>query len=121
MPAPAKYPYIPDQLRESALAAKALGMSFDAWWVEARRPGCKAITVKDETPPVFAVRWPTDSADRRLWLAAVDSSKDGWRDAYDGMPAQPRHEALRRLREHLRHTSSFEDMGEGNDRATAVA
>jgi hypothetical protein len=121
VPAPAKYPYIPDQLRESAVKAKALGLSFEEWWELARRPGKKPLTVQHGGDPGLAVLWPTDTVDRRLWLGAVDGSKDGWQAAYEGSPAERRHEALDRLREHLRHAASFEDMGEGNDHAAAVA
>jgi hypothetical protein len=35
MPAPARYAYVPDQLRELAVQAKRRGLEFDAWWNEA--------------------------------------------------------------------------------------
>lgn len=153
MPAPAKYEYVPDQLRRLAVDAKARGLSFEEWWhealpvrvckvcgeesllatcpviaghiIEGRIPiECGAKT-KGPVPPTFAeprgagplqVLWPTDAVERRAWLGGVDSGRDGWQDAYEGREARPRHRALARLREHLRHIDS-----EGNPRSLAVA
>lgn len=157
MPAPARYAYVPDQLRELALAAKARGLGFDQWWHEAlpvrtcKRCGHETLLTRctrvvgtidldgfgvlspvecnwktrGPAPPTFANRrgasayavlWPTDAIERRAWLAGVDSAREGWRDAYEGHPAKPQHDALIRLREHLRHIE-----GEGNDPTLAVA
>lgn len=67
---------------------------------------------KGAAPPTFANRreagprqviWPTDATERKAWLAGVDSGREGWRDAYEGKPAQERHRALSKLREALRH------------------
>lgn len=152
MPAPARYAYVPDQLRALALAAKRRGLSFDEWWHEALPvrvcrvcgretllPTCPAVVgctvegrqpvecgtrTKGPTPPTFTkpgvgvnvVLWPTDTVERKAWLGGVDSAREGWRDAYEGNPAQRRHHALAALREHLRHIE-----GEGNERAMAVA
>lgn len=156
MPAPARYAYVPDQLRELALDAKLRGLSFEEWWHEALpvrlcrvcktetlMPSCPNVIGFEEhgdgmrTPiecgartkgpkaPTFsnrgaaaatAVIWPTDANERRAWLGGVDSGREGWRDAYEGRPAERRHKALARIAEGLRVV----DAG-GNDRELAVA
>lgn len=83
-----------------------------------RTRGPKPWTASEGGPPT-AVLWPTDAVDRRLWLAAVDSSKEGWRRAYENADAPRSDDAFERLREHVAHAASYEDAA-GNERAVAV-
>lgn len=83
-----------------------------------RTRGPKPWTVQEGGPPT-AVLWPTDTTDRRLWLGAVHSSKEGWRRAYENADAGRHDEAFERLREHVAHAASYEDAA-GNERAVAV-
>jgi hypothetical protein len=85
---------------------------------DGRTRGPKPWTVQEGGPPT-AVLWPTDTTDRRLWLAAVDSSKEGWRRAFEAVDHARSDHAFGLLREHLDHAASWED-GAGNERAVAV-
>lgn len=83
-----------------ALARDAIraGVPFDTWWREAVRPGAPPILVTSEQPwPSGCVIWPSDSADRNNWRLATDRAIDGWRRAYEGVPATQQEKALRIL------------------------
>jgi hypothetical protein len=58
VPAPAKYAYLPDALRELALDARARGLSFEEFWHEAlpvrECPACGAETLLPKCPNVVA-------------------------------------------------------------------
>lgn len=166
MAAKQKHPFVPDQIRKLALAAKRKGLSFDEFWssampvrlcpecgAESLRPTCDALldpavpeagecgartrgpapvtfdgrrggraAVGDGVPEGFEyqfVVWPSDSSERRAWLDAVSSAREGWRAAYDGAPADPRHRALTLLAEGLRQIDEAEPGG--FERSMAVA
>jgi hypothetical protein len=71
------------QLGRLMLLARRRGLSFEAWWAEAVRPGLPIVMVNHPSPPPGCVRWPTDRNDRVTWMFAINGSKDGWRRAFN--------------------------------------
>lgn len=70
-----------------AVEARREGVSFDAFWERAVRPGrSPLITTETENPPPEAVVWPRDSSDRANAIHATKSAKEYWRRAYDREP-----------------------------------
>lgn len=90
----------PEQMLHLAREARLNGIAFEDWWDRAVRPGHPPILITTERPwPEGVVIWPSDSADRNHWRAATDDEtvKDGWRRAYENLPAAPRESALKIL------------------------
>lgn len=83
------------------------------------------VTVKDLFPPPGAVRFPTDTGDRRASVAALDATKDGWRRAYDRLPPLKREHAVALLapvvEEMERKRISASEPGRGFEPRQAVA
>lgn len=71
------------QMGRLMVEARRRGLSFEAWWKEAVRPGATLVMVNHVDPPVGAVRWPTDRPDREAWQRATMDAKEGWRRAYE--------------------------------------
>jgi hypothetical protein len=88
-----------EQLGRLALQARREGVSFQAFWLRAVRPGISPLitTMNTPTPPEYAVVWPHDTAERRLAQQATNESIDVWRRAYLREPPTPAEEALMRL------------------------
>lgn len=82
------------QLRRLAVAARGRGLSFEEFWTEAVREQASLVMTNHPDPPVGAVRWPTDRNDRKAWQGAIYGSRDGWRRAYEGLPAPAEEGAL---------------------------
>lgn len=102
------------QLGRLMVAARRRGLSFEAWWEEAIRPGQSVVMTNTPNPPAHAVRWPSDRNDRLEWMAAIvggmvevgkgpagesirewyDGSKEGWRRAYEQVAPTRAEEAL---------------------------
>jgi hypothetical protein len=62
---------------------------FEVFWQRALRPGEPLVTtesVRSEDPPLGAIVWPKDSADRAIAQAAIRGTEEGWRRAYEGVP-----------------------------------
>lgn len=80
------YELPPVQLRRLAVAARRRGLSFEAFWVEAIRPGKKQgrVTTAHPSPPAGAVRWPSEWSEGTEWRRAVLSMRDAWCRAYVG-------------------------------------
>ncbi|MCA1571171.1 MAG: hypothetical protein LC798_12810 [Chloroflexi bacterium] len=107
MPAQSRYEPVHVQLRCLAARARARGLTFADFWREALRPArcarCEVETLLSKCPschrrlnaqaaftsvdrhaPETAVRFPTDTADKRASIAALEATKEGWRRAYAG-------------------------------------
>lgn len=97
MAAHAKYATPHAQLRDLAAAARARGLDFEEFWSAALNEGGPAVTVGTPDPPEGAVRWPRDTADRRIARDATAAAKEGWRRAYEGAPPTRPEKALRIL------------------------
>lgn len=101
MAARQRYPAVHDQLRELALAARAEGLAFEAFWLRAVRPGLPPVTWRTPAParPAGCVVWPNDTFDRRCVMdATLDAvTESAWRAAYLRVPATRRESALRLL------------------------
>lgn len=83
VPAPQRYPAPHEQLLQLALDARREGLSFDAFWKRAVRPGQPPVRVNSLAPPAGAVLWPRDTTDRKVAYAAISESREAWRRAYD--------------------------------------
>lgn len=105
MPAPPKYLSAHAQLYTLAVDARREGLTFDAFWTRALRPRrcghCLIDTLLADCPscgrrsrgpapattidvvPVYVVRFPTDTAEKRAALMALEDTRDGWRRAYE--------------------------------------
>lgn len=101
---PEKYEPAHRQLRRLLAEARREGLSFDAAWLRAIRPGAKLVTTdaEHEKRPGDCVVWPKDSRSRQLIRVAVLESKDAWRRGYDREPASPAERALIQLASELR-------------------
>lgn len=76
------------------VAARRRGLSFEAFWEEAVRPGLPLVMVTHPDPPAGAVQWPTDRNDRVTWQAAINGSKAGWQRSFERRPPTPQEAAL---------------------------
>lgn len=98
MAAHQRYPSVHEQLRCLALEARAAGMEFEEFWLEAVRPGLPPVTWR--TPPSRrpegCVVWPNDTFDRQCVRDATlaEDVMEGWRRAYDVEPPLRREAAL---------------------------
>lgn len=86
------------QLGRLMVEARRRGLTFGEWWEQAVRPGKAVVMTNSSSPPVGAVRWPSDRNDRITWQHAILGSKDGWRRAYNREPPLEREAALDILR-----------------------
>lgn len=95
-PAPT-YALPPVQMRVLAADARRRGLDFEAFWHEAVRPGKKQgrITTAHPDPPAGAVRWPSEWSEGTMWRGVIESTKDGWRRAYEREAALSMESALR--------------------------
>ncbi len=87
------------QLVTLATMARARALTFEEFWLEARRPGERPITW---TTPVLlrpprTVIWPSRNPDLAEALQIIDELKDGWRRAYDRETPTAPERALARL------------------------
>jgi len=99
MAAHARYPAAHEQLLILAREARAEGLSFEAFWKRAVRPGMTPVTwAKDpEKRPPHCVIWPRDTTDRGISIAATLGAKTGWKRAYNQLPPNRGEAALIRL------------------------
>lgn len=81
------YPTPTTQMHELGRLARARGLDFETWWLEAIRPGRTPIisTTPVEKRPEGCVVWSSDSAESRSWRDAIRDTKDAWGRSYDGM------------------------------------
>lgn len=87
MAPPQRYPSPAKQLLELGRKAKAEGLPFATFWIEAVRPGETPITTRKlSTAPATAIIWPSDTTDRAAEQAAVEAMREAWRRAYEGLP-----------------------------------
>lgn len=82
-----------------AQAARNRGMTFDAFWEEAVRPGKTIYTWgKPSAPrreiPGGVVIWPQDSDVRQDLRAATLGARAGWKRAYEGLAPTRAEKAL---------------------------
>lgn len=96
MAARKRYPTPPEQMIELAEVARASGIEFEDWWREAVRPGLPPVDTSwtDAVRPDRCVIWPSDSQDCKTWRSATDGAKEGWRRAYERMPASLQEKSL---------------------------
>lgn len=96
MAAHQRYPTPTTQMQSLGAEARARGMDFDAWWLEAIRPGRTPIitTTPKGRRPAGCVVWSSDSAESRSWRDAVSATKDAWRRAYTLMEPMPADRAV---------------------------
>lgn len=101
MAAQQRYPSVHEQLRTLAVPARAQGVSFEVWWCGAVRPGSPPVTWRTpaDRRPAGCVVWPNDTFDRKCVMEATLDPVvvDGWRRAYELVPATRRDAALRLL------------------------
>jgi hypothetical protein len=99
MPAIAQYPTAWGQALGLAVIARRRGVSFDAFWEAAMRPGRPPITwrVPQEKRPAGAIVWANDTQTRKDDQAAMNAMRDGWERAYVGRRQLKREAALPRL------------------------
>ena len=102
MPAQQQHPAPHEQLRDLGIQARREGLSFEAFWDRAVRPGISPlITTETADPPANVIVWPRDSTDRNNSMAAIRSSKETWRAAYEHKPQTAGERAFAVLREVL--------------------
>lgn len=65
------------------VAARRRGLSFTEFWREAVRPGMPLVLTTTENPPAGAVRWPSDRNDRLSWQRSIESTREGWKRAFE--------------------------------------
>jgi hypothetical protein len=113
VPAQQQHPAPHEQLRDLGIQARREAVSFEAFWERAVRPGMSPIiTTETKDPPSNAVIWPRDSTDRNNSMAAIRSSEETWRRAYEGAPQTSAERAFGVLRELL-----SEGVGGSEDRS----
>jgi hypothetical protein len=115
VPAKAKYPSPPAQLRTLAEEARAAGKTFEEFWDAAvpplvkvpqkvngevvgfklgddgepiEQPATRLPRVDDEEIAEGAIRWPRDTFDRNCWHRAILSGREDWRCVYEGLDAR---------------------------------
>ncbi len=99
MPAQQQHPAPHEQLRDLGIQARREGLSFETFWERAVRPGMSpVITTETKDPPPNAVIWPRDSTDRNNSMAAIRSTEETWRRAYERRPPTPSEGSLGILR-----------------------
>lgn len=113
------------QLGRLMVVARRRGLSFDDFWREAMAPAGATVMVTTERPPVGAVLWPTDRADRVNWQAALAGAKDGWRRAYERLEPTPEERALTVLGEAMGWIPNARELdaplrGDGGERFAAA-
>lgn len=147
MPAPPRYLSPHEQVLRLAVVARREGLTFEEFWTRALRPricadcltetllaGCPScgtrchppldgrpatVTVRDEAPD-YVVRFPTDTADKRAWVAALEASRETFRRAWHHEPPTPADGAFAVLAAGLGRVMDAAPAGGFDDRA-AVA
>lgn len=95
MAARRRYATVPEQMVFLAREARQEGLTFAEWWDRAVRPGLPPVLVtKPDDWMAKTVLWPSDSSDRNEWRDATMGALEGWRRAYEGIPATTNEKAL---------------------------
>lgn len=146
MPAVAKYEPVHVQLLGLAVLARQRGLTFEEFWREACRPAtcfhCMRGTLLPKCPhcerrinrpptittvdpaPDTAIRFPTDTADKRASIGALEDTKDGWHRAYEGIEPTRREQALILLSpilDEIERQRTGAEPARGNEPEAAVA
>lgn len=82
-----------EQMVALARDARRAGLTFEQFWRRALEQPSGDLRADHEVAP-GAVRWPTDRVARQTDRAALEETREGWRLAYEGMPAPSKHAAV---------------------------
>jgi hypothetical protein len=88
MAAHTRYSTPAEQLAEMGVVARERGLSFEEFWGLAVFPTWpdgkpRKVTMRTDDPPMFAIAWPNDTEERKLWRNAIIGTKDAWREGYE--------------------------------------